>query len=331
VNAPQLLGVLVTYRRPRDLERSLRRLAGQDRLLDRLIVVDNAPGDENAAIVAAASDAAGDVAYLPMPENAGYPGGLAAGMERLLPAAADADWIAVLDDDDPPDEDGAFSDLLAFALATVARDPRTACVGLRGARFDPRRGLLTRVSTREIEDATPVDCIAGNALPLYRVGALRDVGVFTPGLFFSHEELELGLRLERAGYRLYAHGVRWRERRRDRNRPDEPAEDRLALLTPNWRSYYSLRNTIHILRANGRTGAALWVSFTRGFVKPILNSLRRPSAALRALRLNARACADAWRGRLGRRVEPVVSQPRPNKLLANNDRATTQQKEASNG
>jgi GT2 family glycosyltransferase len=310
----RLFGVLVTYLRPRDLERTLAVLSGQVRVLDELVVVDNGPTAETEGIVRGAVGAASKITYVAMAENAGFPGALAAGIEGLLEGATDDDWIAVLDDDDPPDRDDAFADLMTFAEAMVVRDPRTAAVGLRGARFDWRRGLLTRVSTHELDDAVLVDCIAGNALPFYRVGAIRAVGTFWPPLFFSHEELELGLRLERAGYVLYAHGVRWKERRTAASRPDVVAEERWRLLQPNWRSYYSLRNAIFILRTNDRRGVALRVSVTRGILKPLTHLPVAPRMAVRALVLNMRACGDAWRGRLGRRVEPKTWQPRPKRV-----------------
>lgn len=305
MSEPRLFGVLVTYRRPLDLERTLDALSRQDRRLDALVVVDNEPSAETERIVLAGGRVAGAVRYLPMPENAGYPGGLAAGTEALMPEAADRDWIAVLDDDDPPDGQAVFADLMRFADEATARDPRTAAVGLRGARFDRRRGLLVRVPTREIGFAVPVDCIAGNAIPIYLAGALRKAGTFSAPLFFSHEELELGLRLQAAGYALYADGTQWAARRGRNDRPDDIREERRAILEPNWRSYYSLRNTIHILRANGRTGSAFRITLGRGFGKPLANLPVAPRKAARALAFNARACADAWRGKLGRRVEPT--------------------------
>ncbi|MGH2793565.1 MAG: glycosyltransferase family 2 protein [Actinomycetota bacterium] len=317
MNPPNLLGVLVTYRRPRDLASTLARLAGQDHVLDRLVVVDNDPGTETREIVESAGGASRAPAeYLAMTENVGFPGGLAAGIDGLLAEAADEDWIVVLDDDDPPESSAVFADLLGFAQRMVERDDRTAAVGIRGARFDARKGLLVRVPTHEIGDAVRVDYIAGNALPLYRVGALRDAGSFSPPLFFSHEELDIGLRLERKGYTLYADGVRWRERRSATGRPDELNEERWRILTPNWRSYYSLRNAIFIMRDNGRPGAALRITFSRGLLKPLVNLPRSPRLAGKALALNRRACVDAWRGRLGRRVEPNVEQPRPKKVAA---------------
>ena len=314
VSTPKLLGVLVTFRRPRDLEGSLSILSDQRHRLDKLVVVDNDPTPLGEQIVRSAGGAATEVVYMPMAENAGFPGGLAAGIETLLAGAADPDWIVVLDDDDPPDSSTVLGELLSFAEEAVARDPRTAAVGLRGARFDRRRGLLRRVPTAELEGHVPVDCIAGNAVPMYRAGALRQAGSFLGSLFFSHEELEIGLRLEAAGFALYADGAAWRQRRMRNQRPDVIAESRWDLLQPNWRTYYSLRNTMFVLRQHGRPVTALRVGFARGLLKPLLHLPAHPSKALRALRINGRAFQDGWRERLGRRMEPDVS-PRPKRTV----------------
>jgi hypothetical protein len=158
-----------------------------------------------------------------------------------------------------------------------------------------------------------VDSIAGNGFPLYRVGALRQVGTFSPDLFFSHEELDIGLRLRRAGYHLYIDGRMLRDRRRSISLPDVKATRRWRIVPPNWRTYYSFRNTIHILRLNGSPWVALKISITRGVAKPLLHMPVEPRTAFRALVQNVRAIRDAWSGRLGRTVEPETATLRPGK------------------
>src|ERR1051325_3671073 len=128
---PRFNAVLVTYRRPADLERTLGIILSQTRPPDELIVVDNDPNPETEEIVLrAARSSASDVRYLPMPENAGYTGGLSAGMSEFLRTASDEDWIVACDDDDPPDSPTAFSELLRFGSEMRERDPSTAGVGL---------------------------------------------------------------------------------------------------------------------------------------------------------------------------------------------------------
>ena len=81
----------------------------------------------------------------------------------------------------------------------------------------------------------------------------------------------------------------------------------LGVSDPTWRRYYSVRNLITVLRKDGRTIDALFVSVVVGFLKPIANLPIRPRRAAATLRLTGPAVLDAWRSRLGRRVEPVVA------------------------
>jgi hypothetical protein len=140
--------------------------------------------------------------------------------------------------------------------------------------------------------------------------------VFRSALFFGFEELEYGLRLTRAGYRIYADGTRWKERRpikRDQGilPPEEVSADRasttsIRITGRSWRRYYSLRNLVFILRESGSDMTAFKVAVTRGLLKPATNLVMGPAVAWASLRLGARASLDGWRGRLGRTVQPEI-------------------------
>jgi rhamnopyranosyl-N-acetylglucosaminyl-diphospho-decaprenol beta-1,3/1,4-galactofuranosyltransferase len=301
---PQLFGVLVTYRRPTELSDYLWLLARQDRPVDRLVVVDNSPMPENEASVAAYRSEGFVVDYLPMSANLGSAGGVAAGMERVLEFADDADWIAVFDDDDPPHSGTVLQGLMEFGETMVASDPQTAAVGLVGARFDWTRGRILRIPDDELEGAVAVDYIGMGHFPLYVTKTIRSVGPYSKEIFFGHSELEHGLRLRAAGFSLYVDGPQLLKRRADAGRLGLNGGPSRGLSETGWRRYYTLRNSIYILRSFGKTGTALRVTFARGLAKPIVNLPITPRLAIQHLALNARACWDGWTGRMGRRVEP---------------------------
>jgi hypothetical protein len=225
-------------------------------------------------------------------------------MERILEMADNLDWIVVLDDGDPPYSAAALGEHLRFGETMLARDPMTGAVGVVGTRFDWKRGVMVRPRDNDLTGPVPVDAIGGNSLPLFLVRAIRDVGSFSRDVFFGFEELEHGLRLRKAGYSLYADGLRWRERRAEEGRLGLDVRPSRSLSPLTWRRYYSLRNTIYILRSHGRMGAALRVTLVRGLGKPLANVPLSPGQAVRQLTLNLKACRDAWAGRMGRRVEP---------------------------
>ena len=302
----RLHGVLVTFRRPDALATMLEKLSAQERPIDHLFVVDNAPDDRNRVLVASYADRGFAATYLPSEQNTGPAGGIRIGMERVVEVAEGGDWVLLLDDDDPPWESDWVGSLWAFAGELDGLDPAVAGVGTGGSRFDTRRGRLVRPADHELDGAVPVDVIGGNQFPLYRVKAIREVGPFRSELFFGFDDLEFGLRLRAAGWTMYSLARIQLERRRQRGRLGLAKSPSVTVRPVGWRSYYSLRNLIWICRSQGWRGTALRVSLVHGLAKPAMNLFRQPRHAWRALRLNARACADAWRGRLGRTVPPTL-------------------------
>lgn len=299
----RLIGVLVTYRRPAALAITLQRLAQQDRSLDRLVVIDNEASDASRTAVAGARGVTGETEHLEMPENLGFTGGVAAGMRRVLEFADDGDWIVVLDDDDPVPYANVLSELAAFGQRMLERDPRTAGVALHGGRFDWRRGQIARVRDTELHGPVKVDHVAGNGVPFFRVGAVRDAGTFHAPLFFGLSEIEFGLRLTRAGYSFYAHGDLWLRRRQDSDRLGVDAGPSWRLAPMNWRRYYVLRNSIYMLKRFDHRETALRVTVVN-LAKPMVNLPLTPRLAWRHLLVNLRACRDGWTGRMGRTFEP---------------------------
>jgi glycosyltransferase involved in cell wall biosynthesis len=300
----KLLGVLVTYRRPDDLSLMLDLLATQEVQLARLVVVDNSPSLETEEIVGRHSRERPGVEYVPAAENLGPAGGIALGMEALLGRAQSNDWIVLLDDDDPPRDPSALRQLREFGRSMRVSEPRTAGVGLAGARFNWRSGRLTRIQDHQLQGPVPVDYIGGSQLPCYLAGVIGEVGVFHRPLFFGFDDLEFGLRLRRAGYHMYAPGPLWLERRRCEGRTGITGRPSVRVGEPTWRRYYSLRNLIHILRSAGAVTPAVWVTLVHGIGKPATNMLHNPGQATRYVRLSLRACVDGWSGRMGRTVDP---------------------------
>jgi glycosyltransferase involved in cell wall biosynthesis len=298
----RLIGVLPTYRRQGILQATLARIGAQTRPPDHLILVDNERSAKTEAIAAAADLPLCE--YLPLRENMGFAGGVAAGMRRALEFADDDDWIVLLDDDDPPTFDDALETLATFAAEMRTRDPQTAAIGISGGWFDWRRGRLRRVPDSELTGAVPLDHVASGGLPLYLVASIRRVGPFCDEIFFGFSELEFGLRLWTAGYSLYGHGPLWLESRRRTGRLNHELRPSRRLGAATWRDYYTLRNAIFILRRFGHAPVAARVTFVHGLAKPLVNLPIDPGLALTHLGINLRAGLDGWLGRMGKRVEP---------------------------
>ncbi|MGD2101035.1 MAG: glycosyltransferase [Acidimicrobiia bacterium] len=312
---PRLHGVLVTFRRPDELEKTLGRLADQSKHLDRLIVVDN-DSDRSVAVLVERFEGcvASKISYLDSGENIGPAGGYALGMRELLESCEDDDWVVLLDDDDPPYSDNTIERASLFARQMHIADPAVGGVGVSGGRFDARSGRVLRVGDDELGGPIVVDHVTGGGFPAYRAGAVREVGLPCSELFFGFEELEYGLRLTDAGRALYADGDAWLARRAAKRDTGElPPEDvsvrraqrsSIRLAEPSWRRYYSLRNLIYILRRRGHWWTAVKISLLRGILKPLANIPVDPRRSWQYLSLGFRAARDGWLGRLGRTVAP---------------------------
>lgn len=297
----RLHGILVTYRRPARLENTLNILDDQRRRLDTLVVVDNDPEMSARAVVGVRPS----IDYISAGENVGPAGGIALGMRHVLSHAADDDWAVLLDDDDPPRRVDTFAVLADFGDGLRRDDPTVAAVGKSGTDFNIRLARAIRVPDHLLAGAIPSDCIGGNQVPFISVHAIRAVGLFDERLFFGFEELEYGLRLWAAGFRIYVHGGLWREDRTYHNRLGLRTEPDRHLSHVTWRRYYSIRNLIYILRKRGHPVAAGRVA-ARSLIKPVYNLPRQPRLARQHLRCAIRAVADAYRQRMGRVVEPVA-------------------------
>jgi GT2 family glycosyltransferase len=301
--SPRLLGVLVTYRRPGDLQRHLDVLRKQSRRVAHLVVLDNAPDATNAAIVAGYGEHAPAI-YVASAGNAGAAGGIAQGLRATLTHARDDDWIVLLDDDNPPRSDDTLEQLWSFVRAN-ATDPTVGAIGLTGSRFDRRCGRFVRLRDDELDGALEVDFVGGNQFPMLRVATVRDVGVFRGELFWGLDDLDYGLRMRAAGYRVLVSGelVRWAREFHGRLGLEQ-AGAAVGTSRRPWRQYYTLRNLIDILRRNELDGVALRVIATRGLGKATVNMLRHPRRDREVWRLSLRAVRDGWRGTLGRTLDP---------------------------
>ncbi|MDP9493873.1 MAG: glycosyltransferase, partial [Actinomycetota bacterium] len=272
-DAGRFFGVMVTFRRPEELAKSLDKLLAQTRRLDHLVVIDNGSTPESEREVERYRREGADAVYIDAGENIGPAEGYARGCLYHMENATDDDWVLTFDDDDPPYFDDALENAAKFAQEMVERDPLTAGVGISGGRFNLEKAVIQRIGDAEIQGVVSVDFIAEGGLPCYRLKVLRDVGVHRGDLFFSYEEIELGMRIHDAGYRLYADGLQWKHRKETKRALGElPAESVLEarnrtdfrIKPASWRRYYSLRNLIWLLRKYGRHRTALSVTITRG-------------------------------------------------------------------
>jgi GT2 family glycosyltransferase len=279
--------VVVTFRRPEPLLRTLSSLMAQHHRPNFVVVADNDPARSAEAVIAERSWPV-PVINLPMPRNLGPAGGWGAATRDAQVRPDRGEWVLVLDDDDPIQHPEVIGRLI-----TTTVGPEVGAVGLRGAIITRPLGLLRRVSG----NSQPVDYLAGNGLPLYRWEALEAVGGFDESLFFGFEDLDLGLRLRRAGWSLLATQID------DRHTVADTAPGRIP-----WREYYKSRALVTVAHRHlGPVVTAL--TAVRLGVGGMRLLFRDQGPKLLVARL--RGVADGLRGHIGvRRYDPEGNPPK---------------------
>ena len=299
-----LLGaVLVTYKRPVELGRSLDAFAGQTVGRHHLVLVDNADDSRVRSLLEAFSARTGmEVTYLASKENLGPAGGFAWGLATLSKRLSGDDWVLLLDDDDPLPHPGILQRLLTSRQNLVGSGVRLGGIGMKGARFDRRR-LRTRSVAHLNGGLIEVDHLHGGFAPIYRLQALWDSAGFRPELFWGFEELDVGLRITRAGWRLFADTEALRTI--GGSSKLTAVSERPQWKTRGWspRRYYTLRNLMLISLEHCRRRDVIRVMFIRCLAKPVFNLILHPFRAFQELRCNLLAFRHARRRTLGRTIE----------------------------
>jgi GT2 family glycosyltransferase len=173
----------------------------------RIIVVDNASTDDS---IARLSKKHPDVEIIFNSKNLGYAGGVNPGFRRAI--ELDADYVAPFNDDAVADQDW-----LKQLVATLDKDEGVgvvACKVLRvdGKHLDSTGDMYTNwglpyprgrgeTDKGQYDNETHIFAASG-AASLYRVSALKQVGLLDEDFFAYYEDVDLSFRLQLAGWKV---------------------------------------------------------------------------------------------------------------------------------
>jgi GT2 family glycosyltransferase len=260
--------VILNWNAERDTAACIDSFQAQRGVSARILLVDNASTDGSGDRLRARFPA---VDYLQTGANLGYAGGNNRGIAWA--AAHGADWILVVNNDTVADPDcvrrlldAAITEpRLASVAPLIVRHDEPDRIWFAGGRFDQLRAIGVHVGEGRVVDeqvtsaGTPVrpcSFLTGCCLLLRRT-ALEQVGAFRDDYFAYGEDVELGLRLQRAGWLLgWAPAARLAHRVPARDAPPRPDQIRLRD-----------RNRRRLVRMHyawpWRLGFALWFWPTR--------------------------------------------------------------------
>lgn len=303
---PLVLIVLLNWKSVDDTVRAVESVCGLDYPNSRVMIVDNASGDDS---ISRLRGCLGErVELLESPINTGYTGGCNLGMKRAL--ELDAKYVWLLNNDAIVDHQ-TLSSIVALAetddmIGLVT--PRIAALG--EDRLTYAGGVLSLKDRLYNETSDPVvaaewslrypNCglVIGTAM-LVRTDLIRKIGMLDTGFFAYFEDIDYSARSIQAGFRnlVDSNSI---VRHQEKNRNTKPFE----IVPHYW--YYMARNESRFWRKHlglAKGMRQVWYSFN-GFLRHKNRLTRKPESANAIL-------AGLWDGWLNRGgpYHPEVKMP----------------------
>ena len=253
------------------IDRTIGSVLRQTRAVDGILVVDNSSTDGTLA-----QPSLKHATIVRHPENRGTSGTVITGMQFALEHGFD--WIWVFDADSTPEPDALKRLLDLYCTWPSDLQDRTACLAcLPYNQVDglPLHGSLVTDLGRVIVKPTPeqryypfhVTVWSGS---MYRLAAVRQIGLPNPDYVLDWGEYEYGYRVTKAGYKSFIHQDAVMKHNIRGNQSLQPFKLKLRPLTvtfyedPPIRCYYLCRNTLYFAlyeydqRRFGLLRGALW-------------------------------------------------------------------------
>jgi rhamnosyltransferase len=287
----RVLALIFSFNDADVIEHTIAAIACQTRPADDILLVDNASTDGTL-------DQPGvkDVTVLRHAENLGASGAVCAGFRYAL--EHDYDWIWTFDADAAPEPDALEKLLDLYASWPSSLQNETAFVAclhrnsLDGEPLYYRSRVLGRYGWRPakpIPEQRYYPChFTTWSGALYRVAAVRRIGLPNPDYFADWGEAEYGYRIMKAGYKgftdqdaLHNHDMRGYASLRPLE-IKRGAKSVTVLQFPPLRSYYTARNRIYLVLydfAEVRPWVILRVIWQLGVMATKLASRPRTNAA----------------------------------------------------
>ena len=308
----RVAAVVVTYNRCLLLEKCLEALFRQHRLLDEILVIDNASTDGTAEMMR--RKYGGKVTHVRLEQNVGGAGGFYEGIR--LAHEKGHDWIWVMDDDVEPMADAlgtlarspAFNDATVGFLASLVLDPNLKAQIFPYRRFNRLMAACPAINEASLEQPlVPIEA-AGFLGGMIRREAIDSVGLPLKDLFIYWDDTEFIFRISRR-FKAFlvpaskvVHHYVW---------VPPPRSSFLGVIkrgsalpmTETWRFYYNLRNSVFVRTRYVKPWLAPLIPVL-ALARPLGAALLFHDHKLARCKILCRAAVDGVLGRLGKRISP---------------------------
>jgi GT2 family glycosyltransferase len=180
-------------------------------------------------------------------------------------------------------------------------------VGAVGERFDRKKGTIIRLNDEMLTGYISVDTISGNMFPLISKSVFKK-GIFpTQNLFFGFEDLDFGLSLKRAGFKILTSGTLHLKHRIQAGRLNLITNKiQIKANSSLWREYYSARNLAFILFHQERSLIGTLTCICRNILKSLVVFRHGFSYGTKSSSFILMGLFDGIFSRMDMRVSPVA-------------------------
>jgi len=292
---------IITKDRPNDLIKTISKLLSQSFPPSYILVVDNGNQTESKDRINDLNDTR--ISHHSIGYNAGPAGGAYWGMQLLFEKGYD--WVIWVDDDDPPKFDNLIEDL--FDIVHHNDNECLGMVGAVGERFDKKKGTIIRLNDKQLTGYLEVDTISGNMFPLVSKRTFEKGILPNKVLFFGFEELDFGLSLKRAGFKILTSGSLHLKHRVQSGRLNLITnKNQRKLYSSLWREYYSARNLTFILFHHEKSFIGTLNCICRNIIKSFVVFKHGFTYGTKVSSLILMGLFDGLFNRMDMRVSPVA-------------------------
>lgn len=291
---------IITKDRPHELIQTIKKLFLQSYPPKFILVVDNGSETESKNRIIDLNDAR--ISHYSTGYNSGPAGGAYWGMKLLFEKGYD--WVLWVDDDDPPKFDNLIEDL--FEIVQKNDNELLGMVGSVGECFDRKKGKIIRFKDKQLTGFLEVDTISGNMFPMVSKRTFSKGLLPNKNLFFGFEDLDFGLSIKRAGFKIITSGDLHLKHRKLAGRLNLKKNTSFKKSTHSiWREYYSVRSLIYILlhKEKSLLGTASFIS--RNLIKSFVVFKYGMTYGKKSSRMILLGLFDGIFKRMGMRISPV--------------------------
>jgi GT2 family glycosyltransferase len=291
---------IITKDRPLELIETIKKLLSQSVPPSYILVVDNGAQTESKDRINDLHDTR--ISHHSIGYNSGPAGGAYCGMKLLFEKGYD--WVLWVDDDDPPKFDNLIEDL--FDIVHHNDNEFLGMVGAVGEQFDRKKGTIIRLKDKQLIGFLEVDTISGNMFPLVSKRTF-DKGILpSKNLFFGFEDLDFGLSIKRAGFKIITSGDLHLKHRKLAGRLNLKKNTSFKRSNQSlWREYYSVRSLIYILLHKEKSLIGTLSCISRNLIKSVFVFKYGFSYGKKSCRMILLGLFDGIFKRMGIRISPV--------------------------